>query len=167
MFAPNPGILAAGVSTTRTYAEWVSQADSLATGGALPWEVNAAIPPGSYTTTASAATGGALVGSSWNALFRRTTTASSVERVIQHGLQNSTIVSEQRAGGLKIFFRVVAADGSAGYVALNRNGFLSSASTGNSGNGAICDLLIRWDATLGKAFQSNPSIGGAETEYVW
>jgi hypothetical protein len=28
------------------------------------------------------------------------------------------------------------------------------------------DLFIRWDPTLNKAFQSNPSIGGAETEYV-
>lgn len=27
--------------------------------------------------------------------------------------------------------------------------------------------LIRWDETLKKAFRSNPSIGGAETEYAF
>ena len=157
-----------GGPVAKTYADWVVEADRLAINGSLPWEVTAAIPPGSYTTTASVATGGALVGSSWNAIFRRSAPpGSSVERVIQHGLPDPTIVSEQRAGGFKIFFRVVSADGGEGYVALNRNGFLSSANTGNNLNGARCDLLIRWDAVLNKAFASNPSVGGAETEYTW
>lgn len=157
-----------GSAVVRTYAEWVTQANLLATGGALAWEApTATLNAGSFTTTPSAATGGVLTGSSWNTFFKGTASAASAERIVQHGVQNTTILSALRAGSFVAFLRIVGADASAGYVALDRNGYLSLSGAGNNLTGRVCDLLIRWDDTVSKAFQSNPSIGGAETEYTW
>lgn len=141
-----------------TYADFVTAMEALSTSGAAAWG-NEVASAGSYRTTAAAETGN-LFGSSWNNAFRRA--SSSVCRAIQHGLPSYSVFQDQVAGSRLIFFRLVAGPNTA-LPAVLRNNFESS--DVSAVDTWQMDLLIRWDDTLKKAFQSNPSIGGAETEY--
>lgn len=157
-------------SGAKTYADFDAYITGLATGGALAWATNTAtIAAGSYTTTASVATGGALMGSSWLTFFKGTASAASAERIIQHGLVDAAAVAAQRTGGRKIFLRIIGADATAGYVALDRNGFLSAAGVGNNLTGRLCDLILIWVGADvgGAAYSMNPSAGTGPTPYTW
>lgn len=145
----------------RTYADWVTEANRLATGGANSWITPGNYGAGTYQTTAGDDSG-AMAGSPWSG---RVYGPSAPSRIIQHGLQSQAEWDMQRSLGQVIVYRQIVATAAA-KVAYTRNGYTSEADAATTGT-RQCDLLIRWDNTLQKAFQSNPSIGGTETEYVW
>lgn len=163
-FAPNPGILAAGVSMGKTYAEFQAHIATLATGGSKDWANNPALAAGAYRTIAATSPGFAdMYGSVWNSYVYDNVPPS---RLCQHGLPSQAIFNAQTAAGYQIFFRIVSFGDQALFTALNRNGYTSLGLTPDPSLASIkCTEIIRWDGS--KAWKSNPSIGGAETEYTW
>lgn len=151
------------ISAAKTYADWQVEAARLATNGQIDWEVDGTLSAGSYRTFANTVDAGSMTGSSWNAPFRNSPVAAA--RILQHALPSFAVWDNQRAAGLVIFFRVISSTAPSGFAALDRNAFTSTAN-GVTTNARACDLVIRWDASTQKAMQSNPSIGGAETEYT-
>lgn len=150
-----------GGIASRTYADWVTEANRLATGGTNSWTIAGNFAAGTYQTTAGADSG-TMSGSPWSG---RIYGSSSASRIIQHSLQSQADWDTQRSLGQVIVYRQIVATAAA-KVAYTRNGFTSD-SDASTLNSRQCDLVIRWDDALKKAFQSDPSIGGAETEYVW
>lgn len=161
-FSPNPGILAAGVSTGKTTADWNAHITTLATSGDQPWGADVARAGGAYRTTAAAAAG-TMYGTSWSSyLFYQFAPC----RLIQHGLPNVAAFNDQVANGRQVFFRVASAVDQSVFGSLTRNGYTSTfLDAGAPSTTLICTEIIRWDGA--KAWKSNPSIGGAETEYTW
>lgn len=122
------------------------------------------IGQGAYRSTAAADTG-TMVGSSWASTFKRGTGTTSVCRLVQHAMPNSAAyLAAQAAGHIVVWRWAYVSPAPGGYPALNRNGYQSLEDL-TAGDLNACNLLIRWDETTKKAYQSNPSIGGAETEY--
>lgn len=154
-------VVVGGAGADRTYADWVTEANRLATEGTNSWTIASNFAAGTYQTTAGADSG-TMKGSPWSG---RVYGPSSVSRIIQHSLQSQAEWDIQRSLGQVIVYRQIVATAAA-KVAYTRNGFTSD-SDASTLNSRQCDLVIRWDDALKKAFQSNPAIGGAETEYVW
>lgn len=145
----------------KTYADFVAHIATLAPSSRT-WETNASIS-GLFRTTANtnslAAAG--MNGSSWNSVYDN---GSAPARIAQHAFKDQPTWEAQRTAGLEMVMQTTAA-GVADVVSVLRNGYSSGSATGATGR--TCTRLIRWDQTLSKAFESNPSIGGAETEYTW
>lgn len=88
---------------------------------------------------------------------------------VQQALPSQAIYTENLAAGRMFFVELV--EDATDSPATTRNGKTSAAynstARANLSNGGRITRLIRWDDGLKKAFESNPSIGGAETELTW
>ena len=155
---PSPMLMQSG---EKTYAEFQAHISSL-TALTSAWTGNL-VSTGPRRTTAAALTG-AMAGSPWN---HRATVSSVVARVIQHALPSLAVVNEQIAGGFEIYFQIVNLGNLIGFNEVTRNGYTSLQDYSVSQGGRSITDLIRWDDVAKKAWRSNPSIGGAETEYTW
>lgn len=158
------GIISGSVRSGKTTADWNAHLLTLATGGQRFWTSSPAFAPGAYRTTAEASPGFAeMYGSVWNSYAYDVIPPS---RLCQHGLPSQAIYNAQTAAGYQIFFRITSFGDQASFAALNRNGYLSLSLFPDPAIASIkCTEIIRWDGA--KAWKSNPSIGGAETEYTW
>lgn len=163
-FAPNPGILASG-STGKTYAEFEARMNAIAVDGGVAWDATTPWPSsGMFTTTAATATGG-MLGSSWSARFRGGGGAEGAPaRVVQHALLSESVFNDQVSFGRVIFLQINSPSAGPSFVGVNRNGYTSN-SSGSTTQPRQCIKIIRWDGS--RAWESNPSIGGPETEYTW
>lgn len=152
-----------GGPPAKTYADFQSHIRSKATNGFVAWATNVGVGNSKFWTTAGTV-GGTMAGSTWN---DKTDSSFAPCRAVQHAMKNQTIFDEQVASGFDIYFET--ADG--GFVgvlnSVTRNGYTSVGASSGPYASRVMPLLIRWDDTLKKAFQSNPSVAGAETEYVF
>lgn len=156
-----------GGSGVRNYAAWQAEATRLATNGFKDFNTNfnSGDRPAVYKTTATTPNN-TLFGSPWGGRAF-SVNFGSIGRVVQHGMQSQALFNEQVAGGYDIVVQIASA-ATQNVLSFARNGYTSLDSTANpDAFAATCPLLIRWDNTLQKAFQSNPFAGSAETEYVW
>lgn len=159
-FAPNPGILAAGVSTGKTYAEYQARLAALATYGVIDWSGIAR--DGRFRTTAAAPTG-YMYGSPWTGFFWRTN--STVARVIQHCMPSEAAFNALVAGGYEVFWQDVDPWGEGFLTGISRNGYSSSSWEEDERPRGRPDLFIYWDGS--RAMQVNPSAGTGPTPYDW
>lgn len=156
-------VVGGGSVVVRTYADFQAHIATLAPSSRA-WATNASLS-GKYRTVANtnSLSSASMYGSPWNAYFGD---VAAPARVLQHALKDQATWQAQRDGGLEIYFEVQSlAPGF--FNAIDRNGYLSLSDFSNTISSRSCTRLIRWDQALGKAFESNPSIGGAETEYTW
>lgn len=161
-FAPNPGVLAAGVLVTpKTYAEFVAHIDGRANLGFRAWSFSDGLSAGGYTTTAAAATG-TMYGTPW---LSNMSVASTVCRIVQHGLPTEAAFNAQISGTRKIFFQISAGPSVASFSGLNRNGYSSLSIGGGPFSSNVCAELLYWDGT--QAQKMNPSSGAGPTPYDW
>lgn len=163
-FAPNPGILAAGVSTGKTYADFVAHITALATGGALSW--GGVTANGAFITTADASGGGSLVGSPWNRVdgFRSGST-STLFNVVRHSLPSEAAFNEQVSSLLTVFVQMEAAANQTAFPSVTRNGLVS---TSYSGASVAARRVTRFLAWVGGApIEMQPSLGLGPTPYDW
>ncbi|WP_313007489.1 hypothetical protein [Brevundimonas vesicularis] len=151
-------------AVAKTYAEFQAHIATL-TGSTRAWQTNASIAPGAFRTTANNASlsSAAMGGTSWASNY---TNGSAPARLLQHGFKDQPTWQAQRDAGLEIYVEITSI-GSGVATGLSRNGYTSLDDF--SGTAALRQLkkIIRWDSTLNKAFQSDPSVGGDETEYTW
>lgn len=149
----------------KTYAEFVAHVTARAVNGVLNWNALTNIDAGNYTTTAADVGSSFMTGSSWNAKFSGGGAQTrGAARVVQHGLPTQAAFNDQVSSG-RVLFLAISSATPAFPAALNRNGYLSLADDVNNIANRVCTEIIRWDGF--KAWTSNPSIGGAETEYTW
>lgn len=152
-------------SAQKTEADFNAHIATLATGGQRDWATGGGGVGKFWTTGAAAA--GKLYGSSWISQFGPDAGGGCAPcRYVQHGLPSDDIFNTIVANGQRVYFEIQAGTIGA-YFSVNRNGYESIAANGASEQRIKLTNLIRWDRTLSKAFQSNPSIGSAETEYTW
>lgn len=150
----------------RTYADFQAH---IATLGATSrvWAANANAT-GAYTTNAAAPTG-TLTGSSWgpsSAVGFIASTASSLDRIVQHGMPSQAAFDEQVTNSGLIYLDISAALSAAGaFPAVTRNGFTSSAAGTNTRRELL--VLRYWNFTLGQAEEMQPSLGVGPTVYTW
>lgn len=150
----------AQAAPAKTYTDFQAHIATLGASSAT-WSASPAGTGGGKKITTAAAQTGGMDGSSWNAPFRRA--AGTVTcRVIQHALPSEAVFLAQIANSQDIYFEVVDV-GSVAFTGVTRNGYTSGSASASTGQRVVD--LIRWDDTLKKAFRSNPSTGGAETEY--
>lgn len=164
--APATAVGPVAALPARTYAEFQTHIQGLATGGFVDWVNAINRAANKYYTIASTPTG-SMSGSTWNSVEGAIAT-SGVDRAIQHALPSQSVFNEQVANTGAIYFELFSPGSAAGtsFVGISRNGYTSSGAAAGSFGRKITDL-IRWDFTLNKAFRSNPSAGTAETEYTW
>ena len=150
-------------AAAKTYADFQSHIRTLTTTS-TSWSSFSAV--GKQYTTAAGVVGG-MDGSSWGpaATAFKASTSNIVCRIIQHALPSEAVFLEQVSGGRDVYFETQTAGTVASFPAVTRNGYTSNADNSSTGRRVID--LIRWDDTLKKAFRSDPSIGGVETEYTW
>lgn len=148
----------------RTYADWVTEANRLATGGLIGWNsgVNTVSANGTFKTTASTPTNG-MTGSSWLSAYKYED-ITGICRVIQHGLPSQVVFDSQVSEGRDLVISVVSG-GNMSFSSLTRNGFTSQA--GSTAPSVFCFKLMWWDSATGKVMQNDPSSGTSPTEYVW
>lgn len=156
------GVLAAGVSTGKTYAQFQARVAALATDGVRAWGDTTAMPSAAaYRTTAASVTG-AMTGTSWLSF---TDSGVPPGRAIQHGLPTADVFSAQISGGLEIFFRVSDPGDKISFAGLNRNGYASlSYNDGNPYPARVFTEIIYWDDGP-KRMQ--PSVGLGPVPYDW
>lgn len=161
---PGAAVMRSGGAVAKTYADYQAKMATDFPNTAL-WNGDVAgIVQGAYRSTAAADTG-TMVGSSWVSQFRRGSGNTSVCRLIQHAMPSqAAYLAAQAAGHIVVWRWAFTGTAPGGYPALNRNGYLSLEDL-TSGDMNVCNLLVRWDEATKKAYQSNPSVGGAETEY--
>lgn len=148
-----------GGLVAKTYAEYQAAIAALPSVGLASWATNIGTSTVNFTTNAAAATG-SMEGSSWNSTYQTATVA----RGVQHALKDEATFNAQVAGGFLLYISAQSAGVNAA-VSLSRNGYTSTADAADVSGRIV--RIIRWDDTLKKAFESNPSIGGAETEWVF
>lgn len=149
--------VSAGGLVAKTYAEYQAAIAALPTAA---WGTDAGVATRAFRTTAAAATG-SMVGSSWFQSFH----SGAPSRLVQHGVQTLEIFNAQVSGGFELYLEITSAS-SLAVGALTRHGYTSAEGAAANPRGRVT-RLIRWDDTLKKAFESDPSIGGAETEWVF
>lgn len=166
---PLPVSVGLALGPVRTYAEFQTQIQSLATDGARLW--SGSLPSGTaggkFTTTRTADSMSDFYGSPWqpattNGFLQQ---SAGVGRLMQHALTLDAF-NQQVANNGMMYFEVAVLGGGRTLVSVSRNGYTSLGDPGTFTTSRITDL-IRWDFTLNKAFRSNPSAGTAETEYTW
>lgn len=150
----------------KTYTDFQAHIATLATGGAVQGAITTQTPNAASFRITGPLIGGSMSGSPWNALVRGGGSGSGIYRVLQHALPSLEIMQAIVAGGFETYMRTESGPTSTTVTALDRNGYASSTFAGAATTFRVVDL-IRWDDTLKKAFRSNPSIGGAESEYVF
>lgn len=148
----------------KTYAEFVAHITALAVDGARDWASQASWAADLAHITTAGAAAGDMYGTSFNASFRGVGTPSAISRVVQHGLPSEADFTQQTTNGWIVFVRTTTGSAPSGFASLSRNGYASLSSSSTTGPRA-CIELIRWNGF--QAMKSNPSIGGAETEYTW
>lgn len=156
-------IAGGGGSLAKTYADFQVHIATLATGGVKPWSNPTTLSAGAFRTTA-AAPASDMFGSSW---LQWVSSFCPASRMIQHGLPSQVAFDDQVSGGRDIYYRLDANGVQTVFNSVGRNGYTSLAAAGGGEAAFIMTDLIRWDDALKKAFRSNPSAGGAETEYTW
>lgn len=158
-FAPNPGILAAGVSTGKTYAEFEAHITALATGGAAAW-LGQSASTGNLLVTATneSLDGFDMYGSPWMASYR---SISIVARAIQHAMPDEAEFNRQRSSGLSMLITVSNA-GTGSVVPLSRNGY-TSLSSGIAAIRRVTEVLAWIDGPV----RINPFAGTGPTPYDW
>lgn len=165
MFAGNPGVMAAGAGG-KTYDEFVAHIVSLAGGQTAPWRSEYAWPSGgAVTTLVGSVLDRSMIGSSWTTHFRGDAGSSYVSRVVQHGMPDQDSFNEQLASGLQIFLRFTTPAAVTEFFSLNRNGYLSSASTTGLSFRRHLVELIYWDGLRAQRMQ--PSLGLGPEPYDW
>lgn len=159
---PTPMLM--GAPQGKTYDDFVAHITALATNGSTSWTNNVQLSPGGYRSTAAPFAGfSQMRGSIW---MNYALSGVPPSRLAQHGLPSEAIYNAQAAAGYQIFFRLTSAGNQYSYYSLTRNGYTSEVYYDDPPLPAVyCTELIRWDGM--KAWKSNPSIGGAETEYTW
>ena len=150
----------------KTYAQFQQHIQGLATDGSVGGSSTLQTPNAAAFRITGPIIGGGMSGSPWNALVRGGGSGSGVYRVLQHALPSLEIMQAIVAGGFETFMRTEAGPASTTVNALDRNGYVSGSFAGAATTFRVIDL-IRWDDVLKKAFRSNPSVGGAEAEYVF
>lgn len=158
-FAPNPGVLAAGVSTGKTYAEWVAHATTLA-AATVSW--TGGVSGGNFNTTAAPVTSEVMTGTPWGNRFRGPT--SAVARMIQHALPSEAEFLAQVADARVIYFKTSSLAVGPSYVSLSRNGYTSLAN-GATGGPMICTDVKFW--TPSGVFSMNPNLSLGPFPYDW
>lgn len=168
MFAVNPGILAAGVSTGRTYDEFVTHITGLATDGARAWGASTLAPninaPYKLYTVANETGSGTLTGSPWggsggNGWVSRD---SSLDLMMRHAMPTAGVWSSQKAEGRYVYYEATAIF-SQEALSIFRNGITSAASAGT-----MCRQITRlllW--TDGRPMEMQPSLGLGPEPYDW
>lgn len=106
-----------------------------------------------------------MFGTPWQgAFFKFGNSDASLSRCVQHAMPNLAVFNGQNGKDIVIRFIEGSVDFLTG---INRNGYSSLSEFSDVNPRMRCDLLIRWSEELGKAMQSNPLAGSAETEYTW
>lgn len=158
-YAPNPGILAAGVSTAKTYAEWQTRLAAIATNGAFPWAFTTGDKiEGKFRTTVGAFAG-TMLGTPW---MSETVSGGALARAVQHCLPSSAEVIAQ--AGLEVYLEMTNPGPVTGFVGINRNGYESVSTAEEAGSRRVIDFKF-W--TPGGVFSMNPFAGTGPTPYDW
>lgn len=160
------GVALMGAVAPRTYPDFVDHITGLATAGSLGFNSNVvSTSAAKYRTTVVNAFSGIMNGTSWSDRFLQ---GANVSRVITHAFPSLAKLQEAVTNTRQVYFEHPNADVAFVFTGLNRNGFSSTSYSDGEGYIALkITRLIRWDDTLSKAFQSDPSVGGSETEYVF
>lgn len=169
MFLPNPGILAAGVSITKTYPQFLAHITLLATNGERAWD-SSSLAGGTdqrtHRTAPSMAdlSGLTMTGSSWGPLSPAGLARfSSPARAMQHALPNEALFNALRSTGYEILYTVSAAS-SAAVSPSTRNGYTSLGPV--TTNVSTIPEVIYYDPTLGP-MRMQPHLGLGPTPYDW
>jgi hypothetical protein len=103
-------------------------------------------------------------GSSWNSFYRGAGT--TLDGALRHAFASAEIRSSQISSGYQIFIKVRDATPSSFFTGITRNGFTSATiGFGEAWSAGKITQIIRWDDALKAAFESDPSVGGAEVPY--
>lgn len=157
LFAPNPGILAAGVGSD-PYQLFLDHINTRSGGSFRAFDATS-LGNATYTTLAFDPAGLTMAGSSWgpsaaSGRFRRAST--SVGRIVQHGLLNEATFNRQVAGGLALLLVSEDLGTFSPYSGVNRNGFNSSNSSSSGVAGRIIEITW-WEPDLAEARTINPT----------
>lgn len=163
---PSPMLLNAG---GKSYEDFRSHIATLATAPSRVPQHNVGqfiTATSSVRVTLDGGTTAYMTGSSWNSRFQAVGTTFLA--AIWHAMPSQAVFNAQNSQGLEVLITITVPGSQQTYSALSRNGLQSDGGTlDQSYTYGRVTRLLRWDAALGKAFESNPSIGGAETEYLW
>lgn len=102
-----------------------------------------------------------MQGTSWNDQFRDDQT--NCIRAIQHAVPSQAIFDQMTATSHQCLC-VIESRANKVVGGISRNNYTSNSALDAN---RVMTLYIRWDDVQKRAFQADPSTGGAETEYVW
>lgn len=145
----------------KVYADYLAHIAAKATSGSrsISAQIDTAI--GRVRAAMNTTPSGTMYGSSWNTIA---TTDSVIGRAIQHALPSSAVVAEQVSASREIYIEVVANGSQSTFNSVTRNDYVSSPYSGAWGSVRVTHA-IWWSEADKKAYQCNPSIGSAVTEY--
>lgn len=159
MFAPNPGVLAAGVSTLKTYAEFDAHVKAQPGIVSLGWTSTAAKTAGTYYTNGTT-TAGTMQGTTWG---RSALSTSRTSRLVQHAVNSFAHYEEVRLNDRVVFLRMTTNTGTS--LGLDRNNFLSADMT-VSANRVQIDEIWYWIDGIGP-LKGDPRNSVLATPFDW
>lgn len=167
MFLPNPGVLAAGVGSGKTYEQFLTHITSIAVNGSKSGSGIYDEPDGTYGTRRyvieDLSQSGTMTGSPWANYFA--VGASAYSRIVQHSMPSFDSFVTQIDGARKLFIRI---DWDANeyplFSGVLRNGYQSSGFPSGLLAQASVGELIFWD---GVPFIMRPASGVGPEPYDW
>lgn len=164
MFGVPPGILAAGVGSARTYAEWLAHVTGL-TSRVFPWGNGASTSLADQFRT-TCATPNALWTMGGSPYMNRVRSPSVVARIVQHCFPTEALFLAAVSSGDVVYVSYPGSSETPELPSVDRNGFVSEAAPAGTASGPIT-VFRYFDRSIGQAFEVNPFAGTAPVPYNW